>query len=174
MIKKVEITSMPASGEYDEVVYDIQNSWNSQYYAWIKFQDDEYNEWYGSFRGRGLGVGISFKYKSVIVLTSDYFFELDYETGNLKSYIDSDNYNQLTVTPQGDFLASDCYRIEKFINLDSDWKLISTPLEMDMVKFLEWNGNDLSISFDEFLNWDNHCIMIYNSLTEECSIKNCT
>lgn len=74
MIKQVEHTHVSESGKYPERIYDIHNTWNSQKCTWIRFLDDDYSEWCGEFRGMYNEHGISEKYKSVFILTSDYLF----------------------------------------------------------------------------------------------------
>jgi len=37
MIKSCEIINQPDSGEYDEIIYDFDNPWNSSQWTYIKF-----------------------------------------------------------------------------------------------------------------------------------------
>ena len=34
--------------------------------------------------------------------------------------------------------------------------MLESPIKMDSIKFGRWSKNKLSITCDEFLNWDNH------------------
>ena len=42
---------------------------------------------------------------------------------------------------------------------------------MDMVEFNGWNNNKLSITCDEFLNWDNHVELELDSETMQITLK---
>ena len=49
---------------------------------------------------------------------------------------------------------------------------MESPIKMDMIKFEMWSDNELSITCDEFLNWDNHVELELDSETLEITIKN--
>src|SRR5690606_41270736 len=99
MIIKVEIISQPYSGEFKERIYDIKSPWNSQNWSFIKFTEDDYSEWCGQFRGFPQNAQISLKNKIILVLTSDYLFQLDSKTANIIEYEDQPEYRSLTLTP---------------------------------------------------------------------------
>ncbi|MGO4889925.1 hypothetical protein ACJ2A9_19450 [Anaerobacillus sp. MEB173] len=171
MIVKAEIINQPYSGEYEERIYDIPSSWNSPDWSWVKFTNGDFTEWCGEFRGYPRAVAISAKYNIVLVLTSDYLFEVDCLTGELKQYDSDPQYQCLTVTPGGDFIIADNYSIEILGPTLKDKKLIKSPIEMDMIKFHNWNDDKLLITCNEFLNWDNQVTLEFNGATFEINVR---
>ena len=113
MIIDAEIISQPYSGEYHERIYDNKSPWNSQSWTFVKFINDDHTEWCGHFRGFPRHVAISTTYSMVLVLTSDYLFQLYRETGNLFDVEDQPQYQNLTVDPHGNFILADYYNFEK-------------------------------------------------------------
>lgn len=172
MIIEAEIISQPYSGEYTERIYDNESAWNSQSWTFIKFTDEDYSEWCGQFRGFPKKVGISKPKNTVLVLTSDYLFQLDIVTGNLTDLEDQPQYQNLTVAPNGDFILADYYNFEKITTTLNKKEKIESPIEMDLIEFKEWNNSKLEFTCDEFLNWERHLIMTYNSQTNKIEIKN--
>ncbi len=51
MISKAELINQSYSGQYKEKIYDIPSPWNSQDWTWVKFENDDFDEWCGEFRG---------------------------------------------------------------------------------------------------------------------------
>ena len=113
MIIKAEIISQPYSGIFKEKVYDIENSSNSQDWTFIKFTENDYSEWCGQFRGFPKSVQISKKHHIILVLTSDYLFQIDSQTAELKFFENKHQYQSLIVTPSDNFLIADYMNIEK-------------------------------------------------------------
>jgi hypothetical protein len=172
MIKKAELINRPYSGEYEEKVYDISSPWNSHGWTWIKLTNEDLTEWCGNFRGFPRDVAVSKKYSSVLVLTSDYLFRLDCLSGKLTEYESQPQYQCLTVTPAGDFLLANYYNIEIIKSTLEDKIQVYSPIEMDTIQFHGWFNNKLSITCDEFLNWDNHLGLELDGGTLEITIKN--
>ncbi|QLC65230.1 hypothetical protein LPB248_02705 [Flavobacterium sp. LPB0248] len=172
MIFKAEIINQPYSGEYSERIFDNENSWNSQSWTFIKFTNDDYTEWCGHFRGFPREVAISIIRNIVLVLTTDYLFQLDRETGNLMDYEDHPQYQNLTVAPNGDFILADNYDFEKVTTSIKQKSPIESPIQMDLIEFKNWEKSKLEFTCNELLNWDRHLIMIYNSETNNIEIKN--
>src|SRR5690606_18313071 len=172
MIIEAEIISQPYSGEYTERIYDNESAWNSQSWTFIKFTDEDCSEWCGQFRGFPKKVAISKPKDTVLVLTSDYLFQLDIVTGNLTDLEDQPQYQNLTVAPNGDFILADYYNLEKITTTLNKKEKIESPIEMDLIEFKEWNNSKLEFTCDEFLNWERHLIMTYNSQTNKIEIKN--
>jgi hypothetical protein len=171
MIIKAEIINQPYSGEYKEKIFNVTSPWDSQYWTWIKFVNEDFTEWCGEFRGLCRNIAISKKYKQVLILTSDYLFQLDCLSSELIDYESQPQYQDLTVTPLGDFLLADYYDIYLIgVSLD-DKKPLESPINMDMIKFREWSNNKLSIICDDFLNWGRHLELELNSETLDISIK---
>ncbi|WP_391122528.1 hypothetical protein [Psychrobacillus sp. L3] len=171
MITKAEIINQPYSGQYKEIIYDVSNSLNSQSWTWIKFEDGDFNEWCGELRGFPRAVALSKKFNIVLVLTSDYLFQIDCESGELTNYESQPQYQSLTVTPSGVFVIADYYHIEKIESILKDKKLLESPIQMDTIKFSRWSNNRLSITCDEFLNWDNHLELELDGDTLEITMK---
>ncbi|WP_439185833.1 hypothetical protein [Carboxylicivirga taeanensis] len=174
MIEKAEIISQPYSGQFEERIYDYESPWNSQSWTWIKFTNVDFTEWCGHFRGFPKQVAISFRYEIVLVLTSKYIFQLDINSGNLMKVEDHGQYHNLTVAPNGDFLISDYYHIEKVENNIDHKILLRSPIKMDLIEFKKWNGEILEFTCDEFLNWNRHLTMEYDCKNDMIKIKNAT
>lgn len=172
MILNAEIISQPISGQFKERIYDFDSEWKSSTWTWVKFTDENQDEWCGNFRGRPKGVGVSAKNNIILVLTSDCLYSLDNETANVIEYFENYSYNQLTTTPNGDFLISDSYNIFKVTNSIEREEKIKSPISMDSIKFKGWQGTKLAFQCDEFMAWDNHYIMEYDSETDKIIIKN--
>jgi len=109
MIVKAEIIIQPLSGQYKEKNFDIPSTWNSPNWTWVKFEDEDLNEWCGEFRGIPRGIALSKKYKTVLVLTSDYLFQVGCDSGELTEYESQPQHQCLTVTPSGDYIIADYY-----------------------------------------------------------------
>ncbi|RVT77455.1 hypothetical protein EOD40_06520 [Flavobacterium sufflavum] len=174
MIIQAEIISQPYSGEYTERIYDNESAWNSQSWAFIKFVEEDYYEWCGQFRGFPKQVAISTPKKIVLVLTSDYLYQLDIETGNLTELEDQPQYQNLTVAPNGDFILADYYNFEKVTTNIKQKISIESSIQMDMIEFKNWQKSKLEFTCDEFVNWDRHLTMTYDSETNKIEIKNAT
>lgn len=172
MIIEAEIISQPYSGEYTERIYDNERAWNSQSWTFIKFINDDYSEWCGQFRGFPKKVTISTIQDIILVLTSDYLFQLDRETGNLTNWEDQPQYQNLTVAPNGDFILADYYNFEKVTTSIKQKEPIESPIQMDIIEFKDWEKSKLEFTCDEFLNWDRHLTMIYDSETKKIEIVN--
>lgn len=174
MIIKAEIINQPYSGEYYERIYDIESVWNSQNWTFIRFTNNDYSEWCGHFRGFPEQVAISIPKNTVLILTSDYLYQLDRKTGNLTDFEDQPQYQNLTTTPNGDFILADYNNLFKISTNIKQKIIIESPIQMDMIKFKKWNNSKLEFSCNEFLNWDRHLTMMYNSETNKIETKNAT
>lgn len=153
MIYGATYIKQPYSGEYVERIYDIESTWNSCEWSWIKFEDND-DKWCGEFRGRYRGVALSEKIGIVVVLTSDYMYVLDIKTAEIIEYLSRPNYVGIITTPLKDILITDGYGVEIFTNNKiSDIKSIITPIHPDNLQFVEFNGNILKITCYEFLFW---------------------
>jgi hypothetical protein len=110
----------------------------------------------------------------VLVLTSDYLFQLDRQTGNVLELEDQPQYQNLTVDPNGNFILADYYNLEKATRDIKNKETINSPVQMDMIEFKSWTDGKLEFTCDEFLNWDRHLTMTYDSETSKIEIKNAT
>lgn len=172
MVIQAKIISQPYSGEYIERIYDNKSEWNSQSWTFIKFTNDDYSEWCGQFRGGPKQVAISTPKNIILILTSDYLYQLDTETGNLTDLEDQHQYQNLTVAPNGDFILADYYEVQKITTNIRRKESIESPISMDFIKFKKWTNSELEFSCDEFLNWDRHLTMLYDCQTNKIKIKN--
>lgn len=171
MIIKAEVINQPYSGEYKEKIYDISSPWNSQSWTWVKFTNDNLTEWCGNFRGFPRGVAISKKYNCILILTSDYLFKLNGLNGELTEYESQPEYQRLTVSPSGNFVITNYYDIEIIKLTLEDKIIVDSPIKMDMIKFHGWSNNKLSITCDEFMNWNNHVELELDGETFEIVYK---
>ncbi len=170
MIEKVEIISQPYSGEYKERIYDIESPWNSSNWTWIKFTNEVFSEWCGQFRGSPIGAGLSKKNAVIIILTSDYLYQLDINNANLIKYEDQPQYNEITISSNENFILSDYYNLYKISNDLKDIEVIKSPIDMDDIKFRNWNSHKLEFTCEEFGAWSNEYLMEYNCLNSTINI----
>lgn len=103
-------------------------------------------------------------------MTSDYLFSIDLNNGDLIEFYERPGYINLIAINDGNFLVSDYYNITKILDKLSITKHVESPIQMDLIKFELWDGNFLNFSCDEFLNWNRHLKMRYNSKTDEVTI----
>ncbi|MFJ5625602.1 hypothetical protein ACIQD3_23670 [Peribacillus loiseleuriae] len=171
MITKADIINEPYSGQYKERIYDITSSWNSLNWTWVKFEDIDFNEWCGEFRGSPRAVALSKKHNKVLVLTSDYLFQVDCVSGELTEYESQPQYQCLTITPSGDFIIADYYGIEIIKSTIKDKRPLESPIKMDTIKFHGWSNNKLLITCDEILNWSKHVELELDGDTLVITIK---
>ena len=172
MIIEGQIVNRPYSGKYDERIYDNDSPWNSQDWTYIKFTNNDYSEWCGVFRGFPKDVSISLIKNIVLILTSDYLYQLNSINGDLADLEEQSQYRNLTATPLGDFIVSDYYHLTRITNSIQNKEIISSPIEMDNIKFTTWRESILEFTCDEFCNWDRHLVMIYDSEKNKIEIKN--
>lgn len=143
MINKAEIISQPYSGAYKEKIYDIPGIWNSQEWTWVKFQNDDSEEWCGNFRGSPKEVVASPKNNLILVLTSDHLFELDCINGELRTFDKQTEYQCLTVSPSGDLIIADFNDLYLIKTSFLDRVLIHSPIGMYGIAFKKWNRDAL-------------------------------
>ena len=111
MICSAELIEQPYSGQYTEKIYDIKSPWNSSEWTWIKFVDEN-GEWCGEFRVMYRGVSVSKNFGVIIVLTSDYIYELDINTAELIGYDSQLDFIDITTSTKGDIFLTDGYDIK--------------------------------------------------------------
>ncbi|MGO1059196.1 hypothetical protein ACTL32_08725 [Planococcus sp. FY231025] len=159
MIVKAEIISQPISGEYKEKIYDVPNTWNSQEWTWVKFFNDDSEAWYGNFRGTPKDAAVSANHNRVLVLTSDYLFELDRNTGNQLGYDNQTDYQTLTVAPNGDFIIADYNNLYLIKASFLERTPIFNPIDMHGIEFKGWTGHKLLVECEDLaaekkLSWN--------------------
>ncbi|TQR20049.1 hypothetical protein [Psychrobacillus vulpis] len=153
MIIHVQITEQPLAGKYPEQIFDAPISVED--WTWVKFEDENYNEFYGQFRGAPYSVAVSSKYATCYVLTGNYLYEID--CNNPTDYIAHDFWDlghtlrNFTVTPNGDPIFSDDYTIFTIEGTLSQQQEINPPIDLDMIQFKHWDNQLLHISAEEFI-----------------------
>ena len=170
MIIEAKIINQPESGQYLEKIYDIQSPWNSQEWTWIKFINADFSEWCGQFRGLPRQIAISEKHKIILLLTSDYLYQLGQKEAEIIQFEERPSFQNLCVTDHGDFILSDYYDFEKITNNIKNKEQIVGPIQMDNIKFKKITGSKLEFTCEEFLNWERHLTMEYDSEIDEFSI----
>ena len=73
MLLNIEQISQPYSGEYEEIIFDIESNWNSSDWSWIRFEEDT-TIWCGEFRGKYIGATFSVPKGIIVVVTTDYIY----------------------------------------------------------------------------------------------------
>lgn len=156
MIIESKLIEQPYSGKYKETIFDVESNWNSADWTYVEFIEKDSNEWCGVFRGAPRGVSFSKKNNRILILTSDYLYEINSVNSSLIDYESNSEYKNLTVDEiSGDFIISDDYKIE-IIQLPLSKKvLIESPIEMDLIEFTSWSLNKLKIVCKELTNLDN-------------------
>lgn len=172
MIIEAEIIYQPESGKYTEIIYDNASVWNSQDWAFIKFTNEDYTEWCGQFRGFPRQVAISTVYNIILVLTSDYLFQLDRATGNLLELEGQTQYQNLTIAPNGSFILIDYSDFEKLTTSIKQAEKIESSIRMDMIELIGWENQKLNFTCNEFINGDRHFTMTYDCETNKIEIEN--
>lgn len=174
LITKAKIIEQPYSGQYEEKVYDVPHQGSSLHWTWIKFEDDNYHEWCGQFRGAQRAVALSSKYNLILLATSDYLFQIDCIRNKVTAFESSDDtqkqYQDLTVTPFGDFILADYFHIEKISDSIHKRELINSPMAMDMITFNRWTENKLLISCQELGVVDSKIELEFDATSDELTI----
>ena len=171
MICNAEYIAQPYSGEYVEKVYNIESSWNTGSWAWIKFSDEN-GEWCGEFRGEYKSVSVSKKLGIVVVLTTDYMYVLDINTAEVIEYRSQPEYIETIVSPYDDIFITDGYGLEMFVtNKVKDLQTIVIPAYPDNLRFVEWEGNILKMECYEFLNWEKKIELYLDCVSFEWTVR---
>lgn len=173
MIINAEIIGLPPSGQFHEKIFDIPSVWNSHDWVCVKFTNEDLSEWCGQFRGGAGKVALSKKLNMLLVLTSDYLYQLDCIGSGMTRFIDRPQYIDLTVSPDGDFIIADSYNLFRTSSNINEMEQLHSPVRMEMISFGGWNGNKLEFGCDEFLDWGKyrHLIMEYDSSSGSITIK---
>ena len=168
---KADIINQPYSGEYEERIYDVESPWNSQSWTWIKFTDKNGFEKVGQFRGMPKEVKVSEPRNEIIVLTSDYIFRLDTTELDIIETESQTQYQDIEVSPNGDFIFHTFYEIEKMEKSLKEMREIESPFKMDDIRFKKWDGNKLEFTCEEFTNWSRNEIMELDTTKWKIEIK---
>lgn len=162
MLLTAEITEPPISGKYPEKIYDA--TFSTEDWTWIKFEDENYDTFYGQFRGKPRSVAISSENQYCYVLTDTFLYELNRDNPDdfqVKDFIDDvfRTIRNITLSPNGKLILSDYYTI--FIinspicqisgRLEDALIEIENPFSLDEIEFKEWENNLLHISAITFI-----------------------
>ena len=137
MLLNIEQISQPYSGEYEEIIFDIESNWNSSDWSWIRFEEDT-TIWCGEFRGKYIGA--TFECTDItctplgdVLLSSGYGLEI---------------LKERTI--------SSCEAIVLPVNADSlrFVKYRGNILEMNCDEYCNWSNN-----ITLFLNCETLCVM---------------
>ncbi|WP_010304603.1 hypothetical protein [Kurthia senegalensis] len=155
MITTAKITAAPISGLYTEKIYDAPIS--TKNWTWIKFETNEYETFYGQFKGAPLQIALSKQNPYFYVLTDSLLYEVSRENPSDYTAYDQDDFwgtiTNLTLTPSGQLLLSTYYellqanmplfKIEGDL-LDTLIKIIP-PVQIDVIEFKNWHNDQLHI-----------------------------
>ncbi|WP_195987575.1 hypothetical protein [Clostridium sp. D53t1_180928_C8] len=173
MIIGAEIIGQPYSGEYKEVIYDIPCiHWKSEYWGWVRFTNQDYSEWCGDFRGKILGVEMSKRFNSILILTTDCLFVLDKTTGELIDNNVRPEYEQLTLSPLEEYILVSYGEILIIKDSTNDLVKVNIPSNVYSVKFLEWQGHNLILKFEDCNGIDMYSNVSLDSKTYEIVLNN--
>jgi hypothetical protein len=168
MIISAEIISRPDSGDYTERTYGKASVGNSQSWTWIKFTEHDYSEWCGQFGGIGKA---AISHNTVLIMTSDYLFLLDRNTGDQIDITHNFGYRELAVAPNGNFILADFYDLSKITDNIRQVTAINEPYRFDCISFKSWKDEKLEFTCEDFLQRENKYLMTYDSITDKIEIK---
>ena len=170
MLLNIEQISQPYSGEYEEIIFDIESNWNSSDWSYTLSLHDALpiytTIWCGEFRGKYIGATFSVPKGIIVVVTTDYIYVIDIMS---KEMIDSErNFEctDITCTPLGDVLLSSGYGLEILKERTiSSCEAIVLPVNADSLRFVKYRGNILEMNCDEYCNWSNNITLFLNCET---------
>lgn len=149
------LTYQPESGAFEEVHFEQPTVWNSQVFSWVKFEDQEYQDWFGSFRGEPLGhLAISELTGNVMIPTEDGTYLVNINSRQLLKFYGVEHQIRSVLTaPNGRtfILAShgELYRT----NEEHELVHIPCQLNMDFIKLKSISGNNVEFEFEEIGIW---------------------
>lgn len=170
MIISAEVISQPLSGEYEEVVYDFSSEWKSAYWGWIKFTDDDYSEWVGEFRGEVIGIEISERFNSVLVLTKDCLFLLDRSTNKVVEIVEDPEYVQIILSPQQEYIVASDYEIAVIRESAKKPYYINISGAISCIRFRGWKEDKLILNCEDYLEYGEEIDLSLDSETFEIDI----
>ncbi|MEP2772689.1 MAG: hypothetical protein ABJH05_11100 [Fulvivirga sp.] len=151
-----DITYQPESGNSEEVYFEEPSVWNSQTWTWVKFEDSEFQDWFGSFRGEPFGhLAFSEISGHAIIPTSDATYIVDINKRELLKLIDSKyQIGHVTLAPDGQtfILASFCELFRTSINYDLIE--IQNQLDIDFVEFGSKTEDAVEFEYEEIGVWN--------------------
>ena len=152
---KAEITYQPESGRFEEFHFENSTVWNSQIFSWVKFEDLEYQDWYGSFRGQSLGhLAISEESGHVMIPTRDGTYLVNINNRQpIKFYGTEYLIRSVIALPnQGTFVLASCGEL---FRTNQEYELVDIPCQrrMDSIKLNSVSGNIIQFEFEDLGLW---------------------
>ncbi|MGG0654926.1 hypothetical protein, partial [Rummeliibacillus pycnus] len=148
MIISAQITTQPLAGKYPEQIFKAPLS--TQSWTWVKFEDEDYNEFYGQFQGKPSYVALSTKNNFCYVLTDTFLYEIDCETPSNYQVRDfwetGRTIRNVTFSPEGKLLFSGYYTIFTITKSIDELVELENPIPVDYIEFDNWEGHLLHIS----------------------------
>ena len=153
---KAELTYQPESGAFEEVRFEQSTVWNSQVFSWVKFEDQEHQDWFGSFRGQALGyLAICELTGKVMIPTEDGTYLVNIKSRQLVKFYGVEHQISFVISaPYGRtfILAShsELYRT----NEENELIHIPCQLNMDLIKLKSISGEKVEFEFEEIGIWN--------------------
>lgn len=145
----VDFIYQPISGQFEEVVFDIDTDWKGQVWCWVKFTFNDGTEWVGSFRGTAEKIAIANKINQVAILTSTCIFFINAESRNLLFCEEQTDYIDLISVPTEDkFLAATYFQIGT-IEQDFHFYPLKIDFDLDYIRFIGYEGIVLIIEIEK-------------------------
>lgn len=180
MIQTAEITAAPLSGQFPELIYPAPKPSSSDW-TWVRFEDEEYNVFYGQFQGASKIIAVSEKIDYCYVLVDYFLYEINRNNPNEYTVFDviedfSLLIQNIAILPTGQLLLTDHYR----------FYLSNAPLQKSESQFTELETTVCSVADIEFQKWEGPLLhmnafeffigtplkLTYNYLTNEFKIIN--
>jgi hypothetical protein len=153
---KAELTHQPESGAFEEFHFEHPTVWNSQVFSWVKFKDQEDQDWFGSFRGESLGhLAISELTGTVMIPTKDGTYLLDINSRQLLNFYGVEHQIRSVITaPSGRIFILASY--SELYRTSDEHKLIHLPCQLNMafIKLKLISGNNVEFEFEENGVWN--------------------
>jgi len=135
----------PVSGQYDEKIFDLTNTWKSSGWCWVKFTNDNGDEWVGVFRGTPIKVAVADAIMQVAVLTDDALYIIDSNERDLLFVEEQTDYRDLASSPSSNqFILASYYYIGTFDRY-FNFEVIETDLNIQLIKFKDYIKNNLKL-----------------------------
>lgn len=152
---KADLTYRPESGAFDEVHFEQPSVWNSQEFSWVRFEDKDYQDWYGSFRGTPFGnIAFSELSGNAIIPTEDGTYVVNINTRKLLKFhgVEHQIRSVITIPDSSTFVVASYYEIYR-TNEDYELTQIDTQCSMDLIKFKSANNEYVEFEFEEIGDW---------------------